>query len=565
MPKKIFHAISNFFNYFKPLKVININDVFRSVETGNIMETKYFLRKAPDLINYYFDNETMLHKAASGGHKSLAELLIKKGANVDEANRESGESPLHVAVRKAYGEIVELLLNSGADINIKDSKGKLAEGWTPLHLAAYECLSEMVDLLLSRGADISSVDDRLERTPLHWAVIKNCTKVVELLLAKGSEVNKRDGNGQHALSLASRCSSREMVELLIKLGADIIQADHSGYTPLHWAGTREIAEVLISHNGDLRVASKEGLLPIHTACREGKTEVAEFFIGKGENVDAENEVSGRKPLHLAVREGHTDLVKLLISQGALVDAKDHEYRTPLHYAACTGHHGPASLLIENGADVNAKDIRGNTPLHLAVPYGFKEVMELLLTQDADMDAMNSDGKKPFFNIDTPHFSKLFPDSKVYFCRSSHDWILHEPEINTLIVTGNGAQFINTDELAAQWISKLKLGLKLQNRDLPNEILHAFAEIRGYSISLKKPDGVNEVWAEVVPQPKEEPTDWKLIMEEKEDCWLLYCTLREMDHDRYRRYIITVGKDGSIQKISKVIIFVQKSPWVKRTT
>lgn len=562
MLKRILHPISNLLKYFRAPRVINLNDVARAAETGNVAEIKYFLRHYS--VHSSFNGETLLHKAIRGGHKTLAEFLIRKGANVNALNEKNGLSPLDEAVKTGCGEMVELLLNNGADINLKYS-GRLAAGRTPLHFAAHDCKDRIVDLLLSRGADVSCVDS-WGRTPLHWAAIKNCTTVAHLLLAKGAEVNKRDNFRRHALSHASSDSSKEMVELLIRSGADVMQRDEDGYTALHWASSREIAEVLIANNASLEAASDMDLLPIHKACIEGKTEVAEFFIAKGESVEAESKHTGRRSLHVAAREGQTDVVSLLISQGALIDAKDHERWTPLHYAANKGQQAAAHLLIENGADVNARDSNGGTPLHRAAFFDFREMVELLVKAGAFIETIQQKGQRLFFGVDTPHFSRLFPDGKLYFCESHNSLTfgLVESKINTLLVTSHDCEFIDTDELAAQWISQAKLGAKLQGRDLPKEIVHVFAEIRGYSISVKKPEGENEVWAEVRPEPKEQPTDWTFTIEEKEYCWLSYCTLREMKHPRYWRYIITVGKDGNIQDISKVTIFVRDSPWVKRT-
>jgi ankyrin repeat protein len=513
-----------------------------------------------------------------GGHKILAEFLIRKGANVNAVNEKNGLSPLHCAVKADNEEMVEVLLNNGADINLRDT-GRLASGRTPLHFAAHECNDRIADLLLSRGADVSCVDS-WGRTPLHWAAIENCTTLAHLLLAKGAEVNKRDNFRRHALSLASSHSSKEMVELLIESDAEIMQGDEDGYTPLHWASTREIAEVLIANNASLKAASDRGLLPIHKACIEGKMEVVEFFIANGESVETENH-TGLRPLHVAALEGQTDVIRLLISQGALIDAKDHDYWTPLHYAAFKGKQESARVLIDNGANVNSRAIDSYTPLnrivhfgrytplHLAAHFGFKEMVELLIRAGASIEALRHEGgTRLFFGIETPYFSRLFPASELYFCELYyHEGVLFlfESSISTLLVSGRDSEFINTDELAVQWISQAKLGAKLQGRDLPSEVVHIFAEIRGYSISLNKPEGENQVWAEVRPEPKEQPTDWTFTIEEKEDCWLTYCTLREENHPRYRRYIITVGKEGSIQDISKVTIYVQDSPWIKRNS
>lgn len=79
-------------------------------------------------INYTFNNQsTLLHIAARYDLVKIAELLIKKGGNVNTAD-EYGCTPLHFAAINGHKEIVELLLDKGANV---DSVGCV--GSTALH------------------------------------------------------------------------------------------------------------------------------------------------------------------------------------------------------------------------------------------------------------------------------------------------------------------------------------------------------------------------------------------------------------------------------------------------
>ena len=56
--------------------------------------------------------ESPLTLAACGGHVELANLLIERGANIEEVNDE-GYTPLMEAAREGHDEMVSLLLFHG--------------------------------------------------------------------------------------------------------------------------------------------------------------------------------------------------------------------------------------------------------------------------------------------------------------------------------------------------------------------------------------------------------------------------------------------------------------------
>jgi len=87
---------------------------------------------------------------------------------------------------------------------------------------------------------------------------------------------------------------------------------------------------------------------LHAAALNGDTEIAEFLIIKGTDVNIRNYID-ETPLHGAVFNGHIETVELLIFKGADVKAKDEEGWTPLHWAVCRENKEIAELLISKGA------------------------------------------------------------------------------------------------------------------------------------------------------------------------------------------------------------------------
>lgn len=97
---------------------------------------------------------------------SLIKFLIKRGADVNKANRKN-ESPLMRASEFGNLNLVDLLLAHGAEVNAKDN-----EGSTALHKACQENNRQVMSLLIQRGAEIS-VENESGQTPFSLLIPNN--------------------------------------------------------------------------------------------------------------------------------------------------------------------------------------------------------------------------------------------------------------------------------------------------------------------------------------------------------------------------------------------------------
>lgn len=120
-----------------------------------------------------------LTAAAFHGHWRLCQFLIENGANVNQAEDETGETPLHSALCKlsaSHERVVRVLLANGADANVKTTVGAETGGFmrdartkgeTPLHRAAAFASAETIQFLLDAGA-LKEARDCNGDTPLSW-------------------------------------------------------------------------------------------------------------------------------------------------------------------------------------------------------------------------------------------------------------------------------------------------------------------------------------------------------------------------------------------------------------
>ncbi|XP_065915162.1 transient receptor potential cation channel subfamily A member 1-like [Dysidea avara] len=97
-------------------------------------------------------------------------------------------------------------------------------------------------------------------------------------------------------------------------------------------------------------------------------------------------------LHHAAKENRTEIIEFLVSKGCDIDADDDDEQTALHKAAMFGHAETVKVLLENEANVNKVDGNGNTPLHIAVIRGGDIEVIKALAEKADLSVKNNEGQ-----------------------------------------------------------------------------------------------------------------------------------------------------------------------------
>lgn len=170
--------------------------------------------------------ETPLHFAAGQGLDALCEALIGAGADVDamsswhsfddQLGSFTGGSPLHAAALNNAGSTVYLLLKAGAN---RDQAGDDLR--TPLHYAAARGAQASLEVLLAAGADPDAAEScLLEGTStglsaLHYAVLNAHVATVSMLLCYGADpLLAEPASGENALQMAERSEDPALVGIL---------------------------------------------------------------------------------------------------------------------------------------------------------------------------------------------------------------------------------------------------------------------------------------------------------------------------------------------------------------
>ncbi len=254
------------------------------------------------------------------------------------------------------------LHQEGADVNTHDRHDE-----TPLMYAAYVGSLEAMALLIEEGADVN-LQSQSGATALIWAATDLAK--VRLLIEHGANVNLSTKRGRTALLVAAMSdSSHDIVNLLLKQGADLKAVDFLKITPLRAAtlgNDMETIRIFIEAGVDVNAADLPGITPLMMAAGwNGNTQAVQLLLAHGANAKAVS----RPVMGLPVKNGASLFGSL----------------TPLIMSAPFGPPQLIGSLLEAGADVNAKDVRGMTPLMLAVATDHQDqaVLKLLLAHGAD--------------------------------------------------------------------------------------------------------------------------------------------------------------------------------------
>ncbi len=172
-------------------------------------------------------------------------------------------------------------------------------------------------------------------TEIHGAVyFGNLVKTKQLIESNRGLINLKDEQDYQPLHIAAIEGYREIVEYLIKAGADINARGMYGWTPLNVAvrfNQKEIVKLLLSHKADPFIKMDNGNTPLHSAAYRNYVELAELFINIGIDINVTDD-DGNTPLLGAASRGHIQMVRYLLLKGALPNLKNKSGQTPLFFA-----------------------------------------------------------------------------------------------------------------------------------------------------------------------------------------------------------------------------------------
>lgn len=439
--------------------------------------------------------DTALIAAVKRDHVDITRLLLENGANIAiESNyistvpcgmRLSGLTPLMCAVARCdlSVEILDMLLAHNANINYQNEKGlsalmyscQLGKAAGTKYLVAHgadmelkdkrefnalmcACVTnqmEIIDILLENGAILSPQCFLLTVQYGHFNLVQKFVKIlgkkcvnyqVDSLGINNCEIGTNHhlpaALGDTALIIATRRDHKEIVKLLVDLGADTTVCNSLGVNALNLAVECSMMDIFLatgaapsasssgitiklsgellidavrcrnlnviryyhSHGGDVnyepppiiktfrvfytyRTAEIRQDSALAMACRHSYINVVNLLIHF--NAKITPEVWQR-----AVNFGHEAIVKRLIIAGVDFNQQYDFGKTALIEATYAGRMKVVEVLLAAGAKLELKNMFDMTALHMSFRYNDANLTKLLLNSGADVHAVNSRGETP---------------------------------------------------------------------------------------------------------------------------------------------------------------------------
>ncbi len=294
--------------------------------------------------------DAYIHKLIKNNQKKKLTVYIEKGREIN-LKGEFGNTPIHYAVKNGNYFITKLLIKNKANVLALNFHGESVIQTALMHsVDAYSNTlnnKKLIDLLVKNGAVI---DD------LHSAVILGDTTIVDSILkSKKYDLNKKDSLGYSPLLHASILGYVDIVEMLLKSGADVNSHwAHTQRTPLHFTASLDVVRILAENNADLNYGCDQDGPPLQYAAVRNRIDIVKYLINKKALIDCKDR-DGDTTLHfiasLRKKSKHEEtkrilIIKLLIDSGANVNSINNDGYTVLDDAISDE---VDSILVKNGA------------------------------------------------------------------------------------------------------------------------------------------------------------------------------------------------------------------------
>jgi ankyrin repeat protein len=220
-------------------------------------------------------------------------------------------------------------------------------------------------------------------------------------------------------SLGALNGSIKQLDLLLQLGANILQTDQAGNTLLHYMTSVDNIQALwlLKTAGQLKsILNNDGNTALHLAILANNEQLIDLLLKHKVDVTIANKEGGT-PLHLAVTHSNPSLVKRLCKLGARknIHDKNNAQHTPIFIASTTQREDILQILVgdeflmplqlvlhlaievddsillswwlENGGNLEVRNNNKQTPLCLAVVKENLVAIQILLSKGADLSAI----------------------------------------------------------------------------------------------------------------------------------------------------------------------------------
>jgi ankyrin repeat protein len=182
----------------------------KAVYKEALNKTRQLLKEHPEFAKdaTYFWGEGILTFAAKENNRAMIDLLMAYGAKVPDIAK--------------WTQFYYFEHDEGAAYMIEKGMNPNTMSWhhvTILHDMAQKGNIKKAELLLNHGAEINPIDEEYQSTPLGMACRWGRVEMVDYLLKQGADLNKAGESWATPLTWAKKKGHIEIEEMLINAGA----------------------------------------------------------------------------------------------------------------------------------------------------------------------------------------------------------------------------------------------------------------------------------------------------------------------------------------------------------
>ena len=207
-----------------------------AVSVGDVDSVRILLEHGANPDTLDIDNQPVLGDAVSLQQIEIVRLLLEAGAK-ERQPIEKSESMVWISLSEKNHETMKLLIDHyGADFNYEN------EGIGLLDYAV--CLNDAIAVdILAQYAGKTQNTRAIYGSALNIAILSEYCDIMEILLKKGADINYMSKEGLTPLAIGISTKDRKIVEILVSHGANTEQKIH-GKRPKEYAESINACDVV---------------------------------------------------------------------------------------------------------------------------------------------------------------------------------------------------------------------------------------------------------------------------------------------------------------------------------
>lgn len=331
---------------------------------------------------------TALQEAVYGNNIDGVKYLLLNKADISSKDSPNRNILLYALKNNTQNDIIDELLKAGAPSNITDEQAN-----TPLSLAIKQHNVDLFNVLAQNGANLDGLTDSGQTMLFYAYENKAPANIIEHLLKDGVDVNKKDNLGNVLLVNALTAQDYDMVELLIKYGADVNEVNGKKESAITYALANSVNQDTEKLIFSQKLNLKDSLTKLHKTLwrvliEKDRLDLLKMIYDKAPTSLFEKDEAEEVPFYeaLKIKDNH-ELRKLVLSY---VDKADNQM---IWTAMNTADLELLKFMVAHKADVNAVNEEGDTLLIYAVKHNMNtDFMQALETPELDINKTTSKGE-----------------------------------------------------------------------------------------------------------------------------------------------------------------------------